>query len=60
MFKVFNQRLAGYLMMRGFRLIAVLRNDHNPKLNVFAFEKSKDLMKEIKNYQINKYQKEIK
>lgn len=60
MFKVFNQRLAGYLMMQGFRLIALTRNDHNPLLNVFVFEKSKELMQEIKNYQNIKYQKEKK
>ena len=54
MYKVFNQRLAGYLMLHGFRLIRIAQNDHVPQLNVFVFEKSKDLLDTMSQYQISK------
>lgn len=51
MFKVFNQRLAGFLMFKGFKLISVEPNRHIRDFNIFNFEKSNKLDKAIKQYQ---------
>ncbi len=51
MFKVFNQRLAGFLMLKGFRLIAVEPNRNIRDFNIFTFEKSKKLQQTIKQYE---------
>lgn len=51
MFKVFNQRLAGFLMLKGFRLMAIEPNKENENFNVFSFEKSPKLSKVLEQYQ---------
>lgn len=51
MFKVFNQRLAGFLMLKGFKLIAVEPNTKIEDFNIFTFEKSNKLDRAIKQYQ---------
>ena len=50
-FKVFNQRLAGFLMLKGFKLISVEPNRYIDKFNIFTFEKTKRLDKAIEQYQ---------
>lgn len=51
MFKVFNQRLAGFLMLKGFKLLLVEPNRNIEDFNVFTFEKTKKLDNAIKQYQ---------
>ncbi|MGN0106711.1 MAG: DUF5659 domain-containing protein [Hominilimicola sp.] len=51
MFKVFNQRLAGFLMLKGFRLLAVEPNKNIKDFNVFTFEKSDKLHCAIRQYE---------
>lgn len=51
MFKVFNQRLAGFLMLRGFKLLAVEPNRDIKDFNIFSFEKSDKLNRTIKQYE---------
>lgn len=51
MFKVFNQRLAGFLMLKGFRLLAVEPNKNIKDFNVFTFEKSDKLNRAIRQYE---------
>lgn len=50
-FKVFNQRLAGFLMLKGFKMIAVEQNRNIEGFNIFTFAKSKKLDKAIRQYQ---------
>lgn len=51
MFKVFNQRLAGFLMLKGFKLLAVEPNRNIKDFNIFSFEKSEKLNRTIKQYE---------
>lgn len=51
MFKVFNQRLAGFLMLKGFKLISVEPSKANLGFNIFNFVKSNKLHKTIKQYE---------
>lgn len=51
MFKVFNQRLAGFLMLKGFKLLAVEPNRDIKDFNIFSFEKSNKLNRTIKQYE---------
>ena len=47
---IFNQALAGYLMMQGFILKKMERNEKCPDNNVFIFRQSENLEKTIKEY----------
>lgn len=47
---VFTQRLAGFLMYRGYRLIRIEPNRNRPKLNVFIFEDSEGLREQMVRY----------
>lgn len=47
---IFNQKLAGYLMMQGFILKKMERNEKCPDKNVFIFRQSENLEKTIKQY----------
>ena len=47
---IFSQNLAGYLMMQGFILKKMERNEKCPDKNVFIFRKSENLEKTIKQY----------
>lgn len=49
-FKVFNQRLAGYLMLKGFKLLAVEPNRDIKDFNIFTFEKSDKQYEKIKDF----------
>ena len=51
---IFNQALAGYLMMQGFILKKMERNEKCPDKNVFIFRQSENLEKTIKQY-LSKY-----
>lgn len=51
MFKVFNQRLAGFLMLKGFRILAVEPNKNIKDFNVFTFKKSDKLNRAIRQYE---------
>ncbi len=54
MFKVFNQRLAGYLMLNGLKLVSIEPNPNISKYNVFTFEKSDKLSLYLNEYQKQK------
>ncbi len=47
---IFNQKLAGYLMMQGFILKKMERNEKYPQKNVFIFRQSDNLETEISKY----------
>ena len=47
MITIFNQRLCGYLMMKGFVLVAMSENKHCAGKNVFFFNDSDELQKSI-------------
>jgi hypothetical protein len=47
---VFSQRLAGFLMHRGYRLIRVEPNRRLPKFHVFIFEDSEGLREKMAEY----------
>ena len=50
MITIFNQRLCGYLMMKGFVLVAMSENHQCAGKNVFFFNDSDDLQKSIQEY----------
>ena len=50
-FKIFNQKLAGFLMLKGFKLLEVEPNRNIKDFNIFTFEKSNKLDKAIEQYQ---------
>ena len=47
---IFNQKLAGYLMVQRFILKKMERNEKCPDKNVFIFRQSENLEKTIKEY----------
>ena len=47
---IINQKLAGYLMVQGFILKKMERNEKCPDKNVFIFRQSENLEKTIKEY----------
>lgn len=49
-FPVYNQRLAGFLMMSGYRLMGVKENERYNGKNVFYFMESKNIRKSIQTY----------
>lgn len=49
-FVINSQRLAGYLMMRGFVLRGMGRNHRYPDRNVFFFKDTDDLKRAIEDY----------
>ncbi|RII36786.1 hypothetical protein D2A34_05230 [Clostridium chromiireducens] len=46
--RVFNNHIAGQLLMEGFVLIDTHPNKNNPKVKVFRFENGGDLQKRLK------------
>ncbi len=50
---IFTQKLAGYLMQRGFVLIDMKPNRKNPKRNDFLFGDSPELQQAIMDYANN-------
>jgi predicted membrane-bound spermidine synthase len=47
---VFNQKVAGYLMLQKFTLKDINKNNSNPRMNVFVFDDTEDLRKAISEY----------
>jgi len=54
MFVVKTQRLAGYLMQKGFVLQRIDQDYKDPKRNVFLFNRSDELNNAVKEYKIKK------
>lgn len=53
---IFNQKLCGYLMMNGFVLLSMSKNNHCANKNVFFFMDTDELHKAIDEYKkINRY-----
>lgn len=50
MITIFNQKLCGYLMMKGFVLVSISKNNHCARKNVFFFNNSDELQKAIEEY----------
>jgi hypothetical protein len=48
---IFSQRLAGYLMQKGFILLRLNKNLDDPTKNVFLFKDSKEIESAIQEYQ---------
>lgn len=51
--RFFSQRLAGYLLMRGFVLAESRKDYKNPEKNLFFFFESPELMEAITDYTNN-------
>ena len=49
-FPIYNQRLAGFLMMSGYRLMGVEENEKYKGKNVFYFMESKNIRSSIQDY----------
>jgi hypothetical protein len=49
---VFNNRLAGFLMLSGFPLKRMGKSDKNPNLNIFFFNESKELLNKINEFKL--------
>lgn len=47
---IFNQRMCGYLMMKGFVLAAMRPNEDGSGKNVFYFKKSEELLSAMNEY----------
>ena len=54
MITIFNQRLCGFLQMKGFVLVGMAENKHCAGKNVFFFNESDELHKAIKEFKDNK------
>lgn len=50
MITIFNQKLCGFLMQRGFVLVAMAANKHCPRKNVFFFNDSEEIQTTIQEY----------
>ena len=50
MITIFNQKLCGYLMMKGFVLVAMSKNKHCTNKNVFFFNNSEELQESINEF----------
>lgn len=50
MITIFNQKLCGYLMTKGFVLVSMSKNKHDSSKNVFFFSDSDELRKTIEEY----------
>lgn len=47
---VFNQKLCGYLLMKGFVLVGMAKNKYCPDKNVFFFNNSEELQASIDEF----------
>ena len=54
MITIFNQRLCGYLQMKGFVLVGMAENKHCAGKNVFFFNDTDELHKVIKEFKDSK------
>ena len=55
---VFSLRLAGYLMMNGFRILRINHNLQKYGKDVYVFEDSEEICKAMEKYTMNKNSKE--
>ena len=51
---VYSQRLAGYLMQRGFVLARIDKNEKYPSRNIFIFKDTAQLSDAIKDYNLHR------
>jgi hypothetical protein len=49
---IFNQRIAGYLMMKGFVLADMRPNENGSGKNVFYFKESDELLSSMDEYKL--------
>lgn len=47
---IFSQRLAGYLMQRGFTLLSMVKNFNDASKNVFVFKDGDAIVKAVNEY----------
>lgn len=52
---VFNQRLAGYLMLNGFVLAGMRKDKNGSERNIFFFKDSETIRKEMTGFKNTKY-----
>ena len=55
---IFSLRLAGFLMMNGFRILRINHNLQKRDKDVYVFENSKELCKTMEKYTLIKDSKE--
>ena len=55
---IFSLRLAGFLMMNGFRILRINHNLQKRDKDVYVFENSKELCKTMEKYTLIKNSKE--
>jgi len=55
---IFSLRLAGYLMINGFRILRINHNLERHGKDVYVFENSEEICKAMENYTIYKNSKE--
>ena len=55
---IFSLRLAGFLMMNGFRILRINHNLQKKDKDVYIFENSKELCKTMEKYTLIKNSKE--
>ena len=55
---IFSLRLAGFLMMNGFRILRINHNLQKKDKDVYVFENSKELCKAMEKYTLIKNSKE--
>ena len=55
---IFSLRLAGFLMMNGFRILRINHNLQKKDNDVYVFENSKELCKTMEKYTLIKNSKE--
>ena len=55
---IFSLRLAGFLMMNGFRILRINHNLQKKDKDVYVFENSKELRKTMEKYTLIKNSKE--
>ena len=53
-FRVYNQRLAGFLLMSGFPMILTGFNENKPELNTFYFNNTERLQEAVEYYKQHK------
>ncbi len=58
MFKIFNQRLAGWLMLQGHQLRGIEPNTKKAGFSVFSFDSNRAISQSIDEYQKYKKAKE--
>lgn len=51
---IYSQRLAGFLMQRGFVLVDLLKNAYKENKNVFVFNNSSSLQDAIEEYKLSR------